>query len=380
MKDSLRRTGLISLLGCVCLMPLLILPVMVGTFVDHLALTESQAGWLAAAGFLGSATGALVMALRIHHLDLRRLAPWGLMAMVVADAASIAASDLPVVALVVLRLISGLGGAAVLASVMSAFAVWREPDRAYGFFMAMQFAVSGAGLYVLPSAMSFIGVPGLFILFTAVDLAAFALVRQLPDRSERAAKVAGAPLEWHVIAARTSLVCLLGIGMFEAANMAQFTYVERIGVAFGLNTDEIGLTLGIATVLGIPAGFGVTWLGTRFGYFKPLAAAMLVAVFALGLLAQVPSHAGYWIACGLLSMCWAFGLPYFHAIEARLDPGGSVVVAGTSATDMAGFVGPAAAAALVAPGRYTDMLMAAAGCFIVAVLLMRFVTLRLKKV
>ncbi len=39
MKDSIRRTALISLPGCVSLMPLLILPVMVGGFVGPAAAT-----------------------------------------------------------------------------------------------------------------------------------------------------------------------------------------------------------------------------------------------------------------------------------------------------------------------------------------------------
>ena len=75
---------------------------------------------------------------------------------------------------------------------------------------------------------------------------------------------------------------------------------------------------------------------------------------------------------------WGFTLPYFQAIEADLDRGGTVVVAGGFATGFAGFIGPATAASLVRPGDYSTLLMSCfAVCFMV-ILLMRYVTARIK--
>lgn len=378
MRDPLNRTVHIALVGCVSIMPLLVLPVMVGAFVDAMGLGERDAGLLASAGFLGAAAAALILAFRIHHLDLRRMTVLGLVIMVAADGASIAAAALPLYVLVALRFISGAAGAAVYGGVMSAYAAWREPDRAYGLFMALQFAVSGAGLFLLPMAIPHLGVAGIFALFTLLDLGALVLARALPDNVERAGRIVGDKLEWQIIFTLTALACLLAIGLYETAQMAHFTYIERIGVAVGLDAGQIGLALGLSSLLAIPAAFAVTWIGSRFGYFIPIAAATLVQVLSVALLMRADSFADYLLITCLFAMGWAFVLPYFQAIEARIDPGGSVVVAGSFATGAAGFIGPAGAAMLVMPGDYWRMLMAILVSLLVVIAMTRFVTHRLR--
>jgi MFS family permease len=378
-KDNVKRTVLLSVLGSISLMPLLVLPVMVGSFVDHMALSDSEAGYVASAGFLGGAVAAIFISLRIHHVDMRRMAYVGLGLMILADGGSIAAAHLDFWLFVALRFFSGIGGVAAYASVMGSFAGWREPDRAYGLFMAMQFAFSAAGLFGLPWILPETGVAGILVLFTVLDILALFLVTQLPTITERRGTTLKDKVEWRVILAATSLLCLFGIGLFEGANMANFTYADRIGISFGLAGEQIGLVLGVATMLGIPAGFGVYFVGSRFGRFRPILVAVLVQVCALLLLLSGPGQAGYIIAMCLLAPCWGFALPYFQAIEARIDSGGSVVVAGGFATSFGGFVGPAVAASLVAPGNYGAMMLAACASLLVVIALMRVVTLRMAR-
>ena len=378
-KDSVQRTVLLAVLGSISLMPLLVLPVMVGSFVDHMALSDSEAGYVASAGFLGGAMAAIFISLRIHHVDMRRMAYLGLGLMILADGGSIAAAHLNFWLFVALRFFSGIGGAAAYASVMGSFAGWREPDRAYGLFMAMQFAFSAAGLFGLPWVLPETGVAGILVLFTLLDILALFLVTQLPTTTERRGTTLKANVEWRVILAATSLLCLFGIGLFEGANMANFTYADRIGNSFGLAGEQIGLVLGVATMLGIPAGFGVYFVGSRFGRFRPILVAVLVQVCALLLLLSGPGQAGYIIAMCLLAPCWGFALPYFQAIEARIDSGGSLVVAGGFATSFGGFVGPAVAASLVAPGNYGAMMLTAGASLLVVIALMRVVTLRMAR-
>ena len=68
-----------SILGSVALLPLLVLPTMVGALVDHAGFTEAEAGWVASVGFAGSALGAIIAGLRIRHFDPRLLAVIGLL-------------------------------------------------------------------------------------------------------------------------------------------------------------------------------------------------------------------------------------------------------------------------------------------------------------
>lgn len=378
MSDAWTRTAALSLSGCVPLLPLLVLPVMVGGFVDHLGLGEDQAGWLASAGFLGAALAALLLAFRMHRLDLRRLALLGLLLMAVTDGLSAFAGQWDWKVLASLRLLSGLGSGMAYGAVMGSFACWREPDRAYGFFMAVQFGVSAAGLYLLPAWLPGIGISGLFLGFAALDLLALAFVAQLAGGPERARYLAAGRIEWQLVLSLTALACLLGLGLFETANMAQFTYIERIGVMHGLAAGQIGLALGFSSLIGVPAAFSVTLIGSRFGYYRPLLFAASLQITSLFLLLSPVGARFYVPAVILMSAGWAMSLPYFQAILARMDRGGSVVVAGGFATGAGGFLGPAGAAALVGPGSYSLMLYAVIICLLLANVLARLVTLRLR--
>lgn len=256
---------------------------------------------------------------------------------------------------------------------MGAFARSREPDRAYGLFMAMQFTLSAAGLYGLPFLLPLAGIEGLFVGFTLLNLLAFRLVGKLPDSKDRLANAIPETIEWRILLSRMSLLCLLGICLFEAATMAHFTYAERIGLTTGLSHGQIGEILAFATILGIPAALAVVVLGDRWGYFLPVLLGASCQIIAVLMLTLGSNPMIYILAMCMLATGWAFSLPYFQAIEAVIDPGGSVVVAGGFATAFGGFIGPAVAATLVRPGIYSAMLLTAAVIYLLVILLMRFV-------
>lgn len=371
------RLARLSLLGCVSLLGLLVLPVVVGGWVDQLSFSERDAGLLSSASFLGAALAALALAFRMHRLNLRRVALFGLLGMALADGASALAAGLPPVAVVGARFLSGVASAGVYGAVMGTFAGFRLPDRAYGLFMAMQFALSGVGLYLLPPLMPLIGVTGLFTGFATAALLGLLLVGAVPG-GDRPAVTVGAPaVEWRIILAPTALLCLLAYGLFESAQMGQFAYIERIGVHLHLPADEIGLALGVASLVGIPGALAVIWLGTRFGHLLPIAGAALAQAGMMAWLLRADGFGAYFLICSVFSVCWAFVLPYFQALCARIDPRGSVVVAGGFATGSAGFLGPAGAALLVRPGDYRFMIAGVIATLLLVVLITGLVTRRL---
>lgn len=368
-KESISRILFLSALGCVPLAGLLVLPVMVGGFVDDLGFSERDAGLLASASFLGAALAALVLAFRIGHMNLRHVATAGLLLMALADGACIFADRLSIEALTVLRFLSGVGSAGVYGAVMGGFAGFRKPDRAYGLFMACQFALSAVGLYFLPGLMPRLGATGLFALFMAYDLLAIVLVRFITAEQDRTRSTHTRELEWRIILAPAALLCLAAYGAFETVMMGQYAYVERVGVSLGLSGKQLGQALGLASLVGVPAALLVTFLGSRFGQFAPIATVAVVQALCAQWLIRAEGFPAYLIIVCAFGAGWAFVLPYFQGIAARLDRSGSVVVAGGFATGAAGFAGPAIAALLVRPDDYSLMLNAvSAGLFVVVAL------------
>ena len=354
MKNDMIRMVRLSVLGSVAILPLLVLPTMVGALVDYAGFSESEAGWVAAVGGMGGALAAIVIALRIRHLDPRWLAVIGLSALAVFDGVSMFVTNLPVPVFLGFRALSGVGGAAAYAAVMATIASMPNSERGYGVFMMLQFGLSALGLYALPLVLPSIGVTGMYAGAAALAIVALS---QVPAVAGRTATVSEPAIEFHMLIKPAALLAMLAIGLFEASNNMHFTFAERLGVSLALDDYRIGQILSIATVLGIPAAFAVVWLGDRLGQVRPILVSLAISVFALAWLLDTSDTAAYIIAMCALSVAWAFGMPYFQAFEARLDPGGSVVVAGGFFTSVGGAAGPALAAIYVAPDDYSDVLL-----------------------
>lgn len=360
MRSETTRIVRASIIGSVAVLPILILPTMVGALVDHAGFSETAAGWAAAVGFAGSALGAMVAGLRIQHLDPRKLAVFGLTTLALFDAAAIFVLHIPVWLFVTFRFLSGIGGTVAYAAVMAHIAATNNPERGYGVFMGFQFGISAIGLYALPLILPFTGVAGMYFCLAAA--AAFSLLLR-KSVMHREVVVEDAAIEIHMLIRPAAMFAMFGVGCYETANFIYFTYAERIGVSFGFPNHQIGQILGFASLLGIPAALIVIWLGDRFGQLRPLAFAVMLAIGALAWLLVPVGPVTYMFSMGTLGFAWAFGLPYFYAFEARLDPGGSVVVVGGFFTACGTFIGPAVAAGLVKSGGYGSALLGAIGTY-----------------
>ena len=369
MSSETRRIICLSILGSIAILPVLILPAMVGALIDYAAFTESEAGWLAAAGFAGSAIGAVATGLRIRHYDPARLAVGGLITLAAFDTLAALVSVMPAELFVILRFISGLSGAVVYAAVVASIAATKNPEKGYGVFMVFQFGLSAIGLYGLPYLLPHIGIVGMYLGLAAAALCSLVLAKSVVHRESAVAEPA---IELHILMRPAAILAMLGIGLYESANFMQYTYAERIGITFGLSNIQIGEVLGIASLLGIPAALLVVWIGDRFGQLGPLLVAIAVSVIGHVMLYSPDGPASFVIAIFALGMSWSFGLAFFYAFEARLDPGGTVIVVGGFFTASGSVAGPALAAALVQPGDFRLVIASAIALYCAAAVLILF--------
>jgi predicted MFS family arabinose efflux permease len=357
-----------SAIGTVAILPLLVLPAMVGVLVDESAISESFAGWSASVNFFGGALVAIAMALRMHSLDLRRVATIALALAAAADLASALAVTQPIAFLCV-RFLAGVGGGAAYTAAVAAFARYDQVERGYGLFVTLQFIVSGLGLYVLPIYSPHLGTFGMFGMIAAMDLVALLLARHLPGPAVVALRRAERGSEIRVLLSAATLFALLGFGVFEAANTAQFTYIERLGVRVGFPDEQIGTMLLIASLVGIPGAFSIVFIGDRFGRTGPLVLGIGIAIGGLLLLTFFSSiFTLYLLGGSMLGFSWAYCLPYIQGLTAALDPNGSAVAAAASASTIGGAVGPALAALVVGDGEYRSVMLLAIVLFLVALM------------
>jgi len=362
----LARFGVYSVIGTISLLPLLVLPAMIGTLVDETLLGEAQAGWSASLNFFGGAAAALVMALRMHRLDLRRVAMLAFAVAALGDIASAFSADRALLFLP-MRLLAGVGAGAAYTVVVAAFARLPDVDRGYGLFVTLQFIVSGIGLYLLPVYSPALGVEGMFLSIAALEIAALALTRHLPGRAVDSPAFGALKTELHVLLSWATLLGALGFAIYEAANTAQFTYLERLGVSLALSDQQIGSALLIASLAGIPGAFAIVLLGSRFGRMAPLSIGVGLSLCGLLALMSGASLGSYLLGASLIGFSWAFCLPYIQGLLAGLDPHGSAVAAGAASSTIGGSIGPGVAALALGSGSYARVL-ALSMCLLLAAL------------
>ena len=364
--QNFKRFCLFSAIGTIAILPLLVLPAMIGVLVDESGLSESFAGWSSSLNFFGGALVAIAMSFRMHSLDLRRISRIGLALAAAADLASALAAPHPV-AFLCARFLAGVGAGAAYTAATAAFARFEQFERGYGLFVTLQFIVSGLGLYVLPVYSQHLGTFGMFGMIAGLDLVALLMAQHLPGPAIAAGQRSANRSEMRVLLSAATLFALIGFGVFEAANTAQFTYLERLGVGLGFHDQQIGTMLLVASLVGIPGAFAIVLIGDRFGLIGPLTLGMGVAIGGLLLLAFYSDVFMFYLVAGsMIGFSWAFCLPYIQGLTAALDSHGSAIAAGTSAATVGGAAGPALAALVVGEGGYRSVMLFAIVLFLVA--------------
>lgn len=362
--ENFSHFAMFSVIGSVTLMPLLVLPAMIGVLVDQANMSESLAGWSASLNFMGAAVIGLLMSLRIHHLNLRQVGTLALALAVVVDLASAFTAG-PTIAFLVVRTIAGAMLGAAYVAVASSFARYDGYERGFGVFVTLQFSISGLGLYVVPVFSDELGARGLFMIFAVLDFLALFLARHLPDEIAAIKEHRESKSELRVLFTLAAILGIVGFSLFEAANNAQFTYIERFGVSLDISEHQIGTALLVASLIGIPGAFTIIVIGHRFGTIRPLTLGITLAV--LGLLILLGSETYFWYFIGgcFMGFSWAYCLPYIQSLLASLDRNGSAIAAGTSFSTLGSAIGPGVAALVVGGGKYSNVFTLSIALFVI---------------
>ncbi|MFT4822816.1 MAG: MFS family permease [Halioglobus sp.] len=355
-----------SVLGCICLMPLLLAPVITGILVDFGGMTVTQAGLTAGYAAMGSVTIALICSLFMHRLPLRKLAFAGIALSAITNIVSAYVYDQHTL-FYFMRALNSLGDGACYAAIMGSYAREKNSERCYGSFMTLQFGLGAVALYMLPSFLPAMNVQELYLMMGGICLLGLPLTRYLPSLAAKAEGVSISSSEWRLLLTLPALAGLAALCFFEASNTANATFVERIAVFVEIPSEDIGLALGLSSLAGVPGGFAILWLGSRFGHAKPVIAGICVGAIALFALFQIGNFGGYLAAICTLSFTWAFTLPYLQSVLADMDPGGAVVAAGGIASGAGGGIGPAAASLSVTAQNYEGVLIVGLVCYVLAV-------------
>ena len=358
------KLSAISFMATVSLWPLMIMPIVVGSYVDHLGYSDEQAGWLSSINLAGIALITLLVSFCLKWFSLRRLASCGLLLLIVADIASVFIHH--ATAFACLRFIAGLGGGATAAAAAAAIARSDTPEKGYSIYIAFQFLLPAIAIYLLAQYASSLAYEGMMFWLIACEiLALFALSAFEQQQTETQEQT-----QLQRLFCKPALLSLIGLGAYGAATAAVWAYSERLGIFINLSNHQIGSILSLVTIFSISGAIAVTYLGQWFGYFKPLIAGIALQIAGLAVLYDASSITAYSIGLALFTFAWAYNWPLFLSIQAELDKTGTVVVAGQFFNLVGNAAGPAIAASLLTGSHYQPVMTSAIGLSLFSLLVM----------
>jgi len=320
-----------------------VLPLLVGATVDLLGFTARQAGFIGGADMLGATVSALLVSLIVPRGHWRLLIICGIAVVTLADVLSGLTRQFP--ALLLMRILAGLGAGVVLTIATVSIAETRHPDRVYGFGQAGIVAYGSPALYLMPSMLSAFGLRGVFWLLAVLTTFTAPLIRYMPDRP-RLPEPSKTLTSAMRIPAR-SVIGLAAVLTYFMAQGAVWAYLDRVGMAHRLAPSSVGIALSLSAIAGLLGALLASWMDVRHGRLQPLIFAAVGTAIALLVLNESATLAAFVAMTALFNFCWNVSVPYQFGVLAEIDPSRRTVALAGVVANAGLAAGPMVAAALL---------------------------------
>jgi predicted MFS family arabinose efflux permease len=242
-------------------------------------------------------------------------------------------------------------------AVYTSIASLKNYERGFGMFVLMQYLVSGLGLYFMILYSDYIGSQGLFLLLGLFNLIALFMIRTLPNQQANNNTESALTSETKVLFSGIALLAIIGFGIHEMSGVAQFTYIERIGVSILIDNQSLSNIMLISSLLGIPGAIICITLGKKYGLVIPILFGVSICLLGMSLFLFSKTYLTYTIRMCLMGFGWSIVLPYIQSHLANIDKKGSALAAGNSFATIGGALGAVLAAKLIGQNSNYDALL-----------------------
>lgn len=341
----------IVILGTVNIAILYVAPVLIGAMVEVLNFSEAQAGYVISAELLGMLLATFPALYFIDHINWRKAVFLALSFMIFNGLISASLESFQ--ALFISRLLFGLAAGFSMAICLSIIGLTSDPDRTFGFWVTGQLVMGALGLFILPTLFPLWGFGFVYILTIPLILLLVFMLRFLPNRRPKQLKTESLNHQPLLIWA---VAGLLAIFVYYVGQYGVWAYIDRIGSAIGLTSENIGNSLGLATIIGIGGSLGAAILSTRFGRLLPITIGVIISILSMTILLDDFNAFQFLIATCVFNFTFNFILPYLMACVAAVDMTGKLIIL-TSVSSSAGLAAGPALAAVVQERMSFDMVI-----------------------
>ena len=358
-------------LGTLGVLSFIVQPALVQGFVTHLGLSEPQAVNLAGLEMLGVAIATILLAIPRLAIDWRHALAGGLIFAIAGNLGSAAMDGSPY--LWVARLVAGLGHGAIISLSFTFIGLTDRVERNVAIYLVSLLFYGALGLWIMPTLLDMIGIPGLFLLFAVLLTVGFVTLGSVPRSA--AARDAPSPLA-RQLNIRLLSVALAGVLAYNMAQGIAWAILFLVGIDAGLGEGQVGYALFISQVFAILGALMSVFLAERLGRWGPIAFGIFAGGACIALLLIRPEFNIFLLAVCGFNMLWNFVLPFILGVVGDFDKRGRMM-GPAIAMQMIGLGGgPLLAAQLISSGTYQSVLLVCVGFFLVSYVLLTIPMLR----
>jgi predicted MFS family arabinose efflux permease len=338
----MRRSIPILCLGFAVLTTNVLLPTLVGMYMDAFGLPIGQAGYTAAAYLFGAGAGSVLVGALVLKVRTRALLLCGLGLLAAGNLLSMFIPTLW--GILAIRLIAGIGEGIGFGLVGAFIAQLSNPGRVYGSFVVVMQILGALTLALLPWVRHEWGPKMILLPVAAAPLCLLAILGKFPELSSNSAgktvSRSGVSLERRVwLAPLATFVLYVAYG-------GVFTFIERLGVFTGINVDSAARWLAFGSLLALGGGaLAALWAGPRAMGLKICGSLLAMTGATWCLVSGRPEL--YVMGLLLAFFVWAFFAANLMTLPLLVDRSGRLGAATMGAMQWGMAAGPAAAGAYV---------------------------------
>ncbi len=319
----------------------LILPILIGAAAEDFLLNESQLGFLSGSSMAGSTISALIAIFWVRSVNWRLAMFIAIAVFGLGNLVAILVSEYTF--LLVAIFIASIGGGAAYSLALTILSDNDNPDRVFGYSIAAQVSFQVIGLLALPTVIGIGGLDALLAILCALAIMSLFAISVLPV-SGKEVRLSNM---FQIFTQTRVVFGLLGCVFFFFNVGCFWTFIGRMGNAYGYSPQVIGNSLALGVSAGIIGSLCASWLGNRHGRLMPLFASALGTVIAAVLLNSSEALLIYVLAVALYNFVWNYSLAYQYAVIADVDESGRSVAIAPAFHAAGAAMGPAVAGMMV---------------------------------
>jgi len=311
-------------------------PLLFVSYLEEGIISESAVGWLSSLNLFGMVMGCLLSLYYLQNIPLLKLAqPITLSIALFCWLCSFLMTTWFIYPnLFLLGIMQGL----LYTRTFSAFANLPKPTEGYAMY---QVGLSVFGIlcfYAIPRLIPVLGIHAGFYLISGIALLSFLIALLYRNISFEQSTVRGFP--FSIFKDRKLIGLMVGIMLFQAADMSIWTYLERIAHANTISTSFVSWVLIFAFLAGMLVAWIIDRISDSKGFRLPLIMGILVTLLMLIRLQFPMNKWEYALVNIIFNMAWVLTYTYLLSVQASYDKTGKIVSIGVAANFIGEGLGP----------------------------------------